>query len=125
MERYVSSWMSLGHAGQSKEELVPLYDSLISEEYKEFRQAQVDKEGEAAEFKEILDLMWVCIGYCVARGWPITEGWIELARSNFSKFATDEDGKLKVVRREDGKIKKPPTYEPADMQTILNKYKGV
>lgn len=95
-----------------------LYRSLIDEELHEFIQAEVDKEGEAAEFKELLDLMWVLIGYAHARGWPVTEGWMELARSNYSKF-TVEDGKLVLKKRDDGKVLKPETYVPADMQTVL------
>lgn len=125
MQNYVAHWMKIGHEGMTNEQLLELYDELISEEYKEFRQAQVDNEGEAAEFKEALDLMWVILGYCEARGWPVPEGWIELCRSNYSKFDTDENGKTKVLRREDGKIKKPLSYKPADMQHILNTYKGV
>lgn len=96
-----------------------LYRSLVDEELHEFIQAEVDKEGEAAEFKELLDLMWVLIGYARARGWPVTEGWMELARSNYSKL-TVEDGRLVLKKRDDGKVLKPETYVPADMQQVLN-----
>lgn len=96
-----------------------LYRSLIQEEFKELVQAEVDNEGEAAELKELLDLVWVCFGYARARGWPVPEAWNELSWSNYSKF-TVVNGVLTLKKREDGKVLKPPSYQPANMTDVIS-----
>jgi len=49
---------------------------------------------------------------------PIQEIWDEVARSNNSKIS--ESGK--VIKNEYGKIQKPPTYSPPDIESILKKH---
>lgn len=49
---------------------------------------------------------------------PIQEVWDEVARSNSSKIS--ENGK--VIKNEFGKIQKPSTFSPADIESILNKH---
>jgi len=46
---------------------------------------------------------------------PLQEVWDEVARSNHSKIP--EDGK--VIKNELGKIQKPKTYFPPNIQNIL------
>ena len=114
----IVTWMNkVGH--YPSPETAALYRGFITDELRELVQAEVDGEGEAAEFKELMDVLWVLIGYARARGWPISKGFNEVSYSNYSKF-TVVDGELKVVRRDDGKILKPETYVEADMQSVLN-----
>lgn len=49
---------------------------------------------------------------------PIQEVWDEVARSNNSKIS--ENGK--VIKNEFGKIQKPDTFSPADIESVLNKH---
>lgn len=123
MANAVMRWMEVGHGGVDKA-LVPLYTKLIQEEFKELS-AEFESGTEADQFKEALDLIWVILGYCAAKGWPVDEGWLELCASNFSKFTVGEEGKLVATKRADGKIQKPLTYVEADMQRVLNNHKGV
>ncbi len=49
---------------------------------------------------------------------PIQEIWDEVVRSNNSKIS--ENGK--VIKNEFGKIQKPSTFSPADIESILKKH---
>lgn len=49
---------------------------------------------------------------------PIQEIWDEVARSNNSKIS--ENGK--VIKNEFGKIQKPATFSPADIESILKRH---
>lgn len=92
-----------------------LYAELIKEEYKEFKEAVTDSE----KFKEALDLLWVTMGYLIAKDYPIKVGWEMLSENNLSK-RDPETGK--VLRREDGKYIKPPHYQKLDFKELLTKY---
>ncbi len=65
----------------------------------------------------VLDIMVVAIGTASACGMTIAPGWIEVHRSNMSKFI---DGH----RRADGKWIKGPSYSPANLQPILDAQAG-
>ena len=61
-----------------------------------------------------IDSLWVIFGYLIARGYPIDEGWTEIARSNMSKMV---NGKL--IKDAAGKVIKGPDYTPPDLASIL------
>lgn len=62
-----------------------------------------------------LDTVWVTFGYMLARNFPVSAGWAEVARSNASKLV---DGR--VIKNESGKVMKPESYSPPDLMRVLN-----
>lgn len=108
--------------------LIQLRISLIMEEFQEtiealdvlYRDAPFFYlEDYAKAIKELADLMYVVLGTAVSFGIDMEKVFDEVHRSNMSKVW--EDGTIK--RREDGKILKPPTYSPADIEKILTNTK--
>lgn len=90
-----------------------LYRKLIGEEFSELIEGWLAGD-EVAEFDACLDLIWVVTGYMLAKGWPVNQGWAEVARSNHEKIV---DGRL--LKREDGKVLKPPQCTPPDLAGVL------
>lgn len=98
---------------------VGLYMLLINEEWNELKTAMANNDlVEIAD--ACADLKWVIEGLEHTIGLPQQQVWNEVARSNMSKIS--ESGK--VLKRKDGKVQKPETYSPPDIQTIINKAKG-
>ena len=92
-----------------------LYMNLIAEEYKELSLAWVDQDlVEIAD--ACADLIWVIQGLNHTLGIPQQKVWDEVARSNMSKIS--ENGK--VLKRADGKVQKPESYSPPNIQSIIN-----
>lgn len=65
--------------------------------------------------KELADLLVVTYGTAEVLGIPIEDVFHEVMRSNMSKVGPDG----KVLRRDDGKILKPPTYVEADVHGVM------
>lgn len=92
-----------------------LYRKLITEEYKELMEAT----GEAHTLNEAMDLIWVVIGFCLTKGYDIPGAWQELTRANLAKLQVDPaTGKL--LRRPDGKIKKPENWKAPNFEPFVN-----
>ena len=110
----VESWMKIAshHEG---EETANLYRDLVDEESKEL---DAEDERTVEHFKELLDTIWVLIGYGHALGYPMAEGFKELSKENFSKF-TKVDGKFECNKRDDGKILKPKTFRKGDYASVF------
>lgn len=64
------------------------------------------------------DLLYVIYGAALTFGIPLEAVFNEIHRSNMTKVV---DGK--VIRREDGKVMKPESYEPPNIKSIIDKYK--
>lgn len=94
-----------------------MYLNLIDEEVAELHEAVVNLD-EVETFDAILDIIVVCIGYGLSRGWPMVEGWQEVMESNLAKI--DTDGVVK--RRADGKILKPEGWQAPDLKRVLAEY---
>ena len=91
-----------------------LYWSLIKEEFDELYEAIVNKDiVEVAD--ACADLKWVIEGLEHTLQIPQQEVWDEVARSNLSKISPTG----KVMKREDGKVMKPDTYSPPDIESII------
>jgi NTP pyrophosphatase (non-canonical NTP hydrolase) len=68
----------------------------------------------------IADVLYVVIGTAVAYGIDIQEVFNEVQRSNMTKATWDEDNQVWfTTRREDGKILKPETFSPANLEPII------
>lgn len=88
-----------------------LWSKLIHEEWRELQLATSHENA----FKEICDLVYVLMGYCIVRGWDFDEAFFRVHLSNMSKLG--QDGV--PIRREDGKIVKGPNYKPADLGDLI------
>lgn len=116
-------WNEIANVAKN-EETRKLYSKLITEEYDEFIEA-FESNDEVEELDACVDMVWVITGYMRARGWSvqtIKEAFNEVERSNYSKFVK-EGNEFKCVKREDGKILKPETFSPADIESIINRSK--
>ena len=92
-----------------------LYGGLILEELDELADA-VEAGDEVEQFDACLDIIWVLTGFMIAKGWFIQAGWDEVARSNLSKI---DPVSGVCIKREDGKILKPPSYSPPNLEQFL------
>lgn len=97
-----------------------LYRDLIDEERNEFLEALADND-EVEQFDAVLDQIVVLMGYGWSRGWPMTEGWAEVMRSNMTKINPYSGF---VSRRADGKILKPEGWTPPDLASLLKPKQG-
>ncbi len=90
-------------------------EQLIEEEWVELIEAR--ELGNIIEIADALgDLLYVVYGAAIEYGIPIDEVFEEIHRSNMTKLWPDGT----VHKREDGKVLKPPTYSPANLEKIIN-----
>ncbi len=111
----VRKMMEAGGQAYPDDDTAKLYRGLMEEEYDELFEAE-KAFNEVEEFDACLDIIWVMIGYMLARGWLVRSGWEEVARSNHSKI-DPETGKM--LRRDDGKYLKGPNYSAPDLKEFL------
>jgi predicted HAD superfamily Cof-like phosphohydrolase len=89
-----------------------LYANLVKEEIQEFWSG-IENNDDVEIIDGIADTIWVLAGYAHSRGWNLIGAFEEVARSNMSKV-DKESGKL--LKRADGKVLKPDTYSPPDLE---------
>lgn len=118
----VREFNRMGEVETSGSPSVPTYQeyalgsALIKEEFKELDSAFLD--ADLIEFADALgDILYVVYRLADVAGIPIDEVFAEIHRSNMTKFPGG-----KIIRREDGKILKPPTWEAPKIREILEKY---
>lgn len=70
-------------------------------------------EPAAELLKELVDSVYVLMQLANTLGLPFDAGWNEVHRSNMEKVTP------KVIRREDGKILKPPGWKKPDMEAVI------
>lgn len=99
---------------KNDEQQAALYLRLIAEENREFHDEVTDHPN-PNELKELLDLIWVAVGYGHSRGYDMDAAWAELTRSNMSKCVDGKVIKDPVTK----KVLKPDTYSPADMNPFV------
>lgn len=97
------------------DEVVDLRYNLIAEELFELGEA-IDEKDLVAVADALTDILYVTYGAAAAFGIDIDACFKEVHRSNMTKL--DENGK--PVYREDGKIIKPSTYTPPNLEFIIN-----
>lgn len=89
---------------------------LIEEELAEY--AEAARAGDLVGIADaLIDLLYVVLGAVVAHGLhEVAEAlFAEVHRSNMSKAGPHG----RPLRREDGKILKPPSFSPPDLHTLL------
>ena len=86
---------------------------LLTEEFKEYIEAEVDND--IVEIADALaDIIYIVCGTALSYGIPLNKVFKEVHRSNMAKLV---DGK--ALYREDGKVKKPEGWTPPDITSIL------
>jgi len=106
-----------------------LYMNLIEEEFDELQKwfvvyANAVREDEKlAALCEVLDgicdLSVVLMGLCNSLGLPFDSAFLEVHKSNMNKFVPNEDGTYTILKRVDGKIIKPSTWQKPNIMSIL------
>ncbi len=99
------------------EQQFALYHKLIHEEVDELREA-VAAEDRVEMVDALIDILVVTIGALHSMGADGEGAWKEVMRSNFSKI--DKETGM-VRKREDGKVLKPITYSPPDLDPFVTK----
>lgn len=104
------------HSGdQSNLKLV--YRKCISEEFNEL----LDENSNTHEdFKELCDLIWVCVQYANACGYDIEAGMNELIKEYSSKL-WDDEGNFCATYREDGKLLKGDHFKKANFEKLMKR----
>lgn len=104
------------HSGdQSNLKLV--YRKCISEEFNEL----LDEDSNTHEdFKELCDLIWVCVQYANACGYDIEAGMNELVKEYSSKL-WDDEGTFCATYREDGKLLKGDHFKKANFEKLMKR----
>nr|DAN38392.1 MAG TPA: MAZG-LIKE NUCLEOSIDE TRIPHOSPHATE PYROPHOSPHOHYDROLASE [Caudoviricetes sp.] len=93
-----------------------LYREFITEEYNELL---AEKPCTANDFKELCDLIWVCIQYANACGYDLEKGMNELVTEYSSKFY-DSEGNYNPQFREDGKLLKGTGFKKANFDQFFD-----
>ncbi|MXR35585.1 pyrophosphohydrolase domain-containing protein [Craterilacuibacter sinensis] len=103
-----------------------LWDTMLTEEWQEFSQALADYKavdtGDSAALQraraelaaEGVDVLNVLAGLLLSQGLPLEAMFNAIHAANLAKST---DGK--VLRRSDGKLLKPPGWQPADKEAII------
>lgn len=91
------------------------YTTYIEEEFKEF---MAEKDGTPEQFKELCDLLWVCIQKANKQGYNLSKGMAALVDEYLSKFYT-ADGTYQPIYRADGKLMKNTGFKKADFGKLM------
>lgn len=102
------------HSGDQSD-LKLIYRKCISEEFNEL----LDEDSNTHEdFKELCDLIWVCVQYANACGYDIEAGMNELVKEYSSKL-WDDEGNFCATYREDGKLLKGAHFKKANFEKLM------
>lgn len=104
------------HSGDQSD-LKLIYRKCISEEFNEL----LDEDSNTHEdFKELCDLIWVCVQYANACGYDIEAGMNELIKEYSSKL-WDDEGNFCATYREDGKLLKGEHFKKANFEKLVKR----
>lgn len=103
--------------GKHNHEQAFLYETLVKEEYQEWLETKSDQGFRPIDdLKEMIDTIWVLIGYAESMGYNLQGAWNEVAKSNHAKI----DKKTgKVIKREDGKVLKPADWKEPQLARFI------
>lgn len=100
-------------------DLVKLRTELLREEFEEYLVAAFDED--LVEIADALaDMQYIINGTALVYGIDLNAVHAEVHRSNMSKLGPNGQ----VVRRADGKVLKPATYEPPQLAHVLAEQDG-
>lgn len=107
-------WFWKTHSG-SPCNLKLVYRKCISEEFNELLE---EDSNTPEDFKELCDLIWVCVQYANACGYDLEAGMNELIKEYSSKFY-DAHGNYNPTFRSDGKLLKGAGFKKADFNKFF------
>lgn len=90
------------------------FAELIKEEFSEWVEAN-EKKAPEEELKELCDMLYVILGYCLQKNYSVEPAFNRVHDSNMSKLG--DDGK--PVYREDGKVMKGPNYKKPNLEGLV------
>lgn len=102
------------HSGDQSD-LKLVYRKCISEEFNELLN---EDSNTHEDFKELCDLIWVCVQYANACGYDIETGMNELIKEYSSKL-WDDEGNFCATYREDGKLLKGDHFKKANFEKLM------
>lgn len=104
--------------GPLSENRKKLRKSLIDEEVNKELLVAIDEDDIKGILDGAVDSIYVILGTLIEYGLAahFKAAWNEVQRSNMSKVDPD----IGVIYREDGKVLKPDSYSPADLDSVLN-----
>ena len=108
--------LKITHSGDQSD-LKLIYRKCISEEFNEL----LDEDSNTHEdFKELCDLIWVCVQYANTCGYDIEAGMNELIKEYSSKL-WDDEGNICATYREDGKLLKGDHFKKANFEKLMKR----
>ena len=94
-----------------------MYCDLIREESQELVDA-LAQDDEVEQLDALIDILVVTAGAIHSLGADADGAWKEVMRSNFAKV---DPRTGKITRRDDGKVLKPPGWEPPRLKGFLRR----
>lgn len=104
------------HSGDQSD-LKLVYRKCISEEFNELLN---EDSNTHEDFKELCDLIWVCVQYANACDYDIEAGMNELIKEYSSKL-WDDEGHFIATYREDGKLLKGDHFKKANFEKLMKR----
>lgn len=104
------------HSGDQSD-LKLVYRKCISEEFNELLN---EDSNTHEDFKELCDLIWVCVQYANACGYDIEAGMNELIKEYSSKL-WDDEGNFCATYREDGKLLKGNHFKKSNFEKLMKR----
>lgn len=101
------------------EKTATLRRDLLEEEFKEYVKA-VDEDNLVEIADALGDIIYIAVGSALTYGIDLDAILREIHRSNMSKLGPDG----KPIYRWDGKVLKPATYSPANIQSVFDAQTG-
>lgn len=114
LQMELGTWFRKTHSG-SPCNLKLVYRKCISEEFNELLE---EDSNTPEDFKELCDLIWVCVQYANACGYDLEDGMNELIKEYSSKFY-DAYGNYNPTFRSDGKLLKGAGFKKADFNKFF------
>lgn len=115
LQEVLKTLLEITHAKQNSRALRSIYAYLMEEEIEEFLEEESNTPN---DFKELCDLIWVCVQYANACGYDLEAGMNELVKEYYSKLY-DSEGNFNPKYREDGKLLKGPNFKKANFEKLL------
>lgn len=116
LQKKLKVLFEITHSGDQSD-LKLIYRKCISEEFNEL----LDEDSNTHEdFKELCDLIWVCVQYANACGYDIEAGMNELIKEYSSKL-WDDEGNFCATYREDGKLLKGDHFKKANFEKLMKR----
>lgn len=104
--------------GYYNKEQFELYVNLIEEEFNKELKEAVEANDRVEILDALLDTIVVTVGAIHSLGVDAEAAWNEVIRSNMSKV---DAATGKVIKREDGKVLKPATFSPPNLEPFVKR----